>query len=158
MYVAFSWRGEKEGSSVIKNKYEYLGYFGVYTKETYRLIAMDMADIKKEKSRERSRNYYYKNKERVLQQKKLYWRNPESGIRKTHAHHKERKRIARMQLGNKCAKCGNMSGRIDFDHIDPTTKEFELGNAQYKSDKDVADEIAKCQLLCASCHASKSNN
>lgn len=57
-----------------------------------------------------------------------------------------------------CAECGySLNGvAIDFDHIDPTTKKFNisqrLANATIKS---LFTEMRKCRLLCANCHRIK---
>jgi len=53
-----------------------------------------------------------------------------------------------------CAKCGSTTS-LEFDHIDPSTKSFNI-NARYWQGVDVLqDELDKCQLLCESCHLTK---
>jgi len=58
-------------------------------------------------------------------------------------------------LGGKCAKCGSAE-ELDFDHIDPATKFKTMASllAGY-SEEVVRRELAKCQLLCKSCHLKK---
>ena len=81
--------------------------------------------------------------------------------------------VARMEcierLGGVCARCGYKENllALQFDHIDPSTKSFKIGSVlQGQRRHTGADgsvlkpsliaELAKCQLLCANCHAIKS--
>ena len=42
---------------------------------------------------------------------------------------------------------------MDFDHIDPTNKKFEIAHAPHlKNEKILLEEIAKCELVCSNCH------
>jgi hypothetical protein len=41
---------------------------------------------------------------------------------------------------------------MDFDHLDPSTKRFDLARMTGRKRQDVLDEIAKCVLVCANCH------
>ena len=57
-----------------------------------------------------------------------------------------------------CASCGIKDWRVlDYDHIDPSTKEFTIGRAPGGgvSRPRLVAEIAKCQVLCANCHRIK---
>jgi len=42
---------------------------------------------------------------------------------------------------------------FDWDHIDPATKEINLGNIRMHPFNFIANEIAKCRLICKNCHA-----
>jgi len=57
-----------------------------------------------------------------------------------------------------CIFCGNKNPLcLDFDHIDPSTKDFTPATAiqgGYAWDR-VLQEIDKCQLVCANCHRIK---
>ena len=46
---------------------------------------------------------------------------------------------------------------LDFDHIDPKTKAFNVSDCVRRgmSRKTVLAEIQKCQVLCANCHRIK---
>jgi hypothetical protein len=57
----------------------------------------------------------------------------------------------------RCCECGNEDPRVlDFDHLDPSQKEFDISNAYYKvSWERLKAEIDKCQVLCANCHRIK---
>ena len=57
-------------------------------------------------------------------------------------------------LGGKCVVCG-ATEQLEIDHIDPATKEFELTKSNTYSRKKVMEELAKCQLLCKTCHLEK---
>ena len=59
------------------------------------------------------------------------------------------------KVGKACRNCGNTDFRVlDFHHLDPTIKEGGLSHAVSSnwSKQRIAQEIAKCELLCANCH------
>lgn len=68
----------------------------------------------------------------------------------------ERRRLEYIaQLGGCCVKCGSKD-RLEFDHIDPSTKSFGVSDRMAGMAKDRLDaEVAKCQLLCIGCHFEK---
>ena len=58
--------------------------------------------------------------------------------------------------GGKCQKCGyNKSiAALCFHHVDPSTKEFGIGDkGQTHGWLKIQKEILKCLLLCLNCHA-----
>lgn len=60
---------------------------------------------------------------------------------------------AREQLGGQCIICGRTED-LEFDHIDPATKLFTLGQRRVR--REVFDaEVMKCQLLCIEHHREK---
>lgn len=63
---------------------------------------------------------------------------------------------ARELLGGKCAHCG-ATGRLEFDHIDPSTMCFRIGTYIGWSREKLLPELMKCQLLCRPCHTKKTN-
>ena len=73
-------------------------------------------------------------------------------------HAKKRRLIAYYKsiLGNKCVSCAT-TDRLQFDHIDPSTKLFDVTTRILYSKKKLDAEVAKCQLLCISCHAKKTH-
>lgn len=63
-----------------------------------------------------------------------------------------RRQLARAILGGKCAKCG-ATGKLDIDHIDRTTKRFDVLTDMNRKPADFLCELKKCQLLCPEpCH------
>ena len=59
------------------------------------------------------------------------------------------------KLGGKCVKCG-CTETLEFDHIDPSTKSFNIAAGYTKPKEVLLEELAKCQLLCNKCHIEKS--
>ena len=59
-----------------------------------------------------------------------------------------------------CADCGGTfeAYQMDFDHRDPAQKSFQVtaGRAMLMSRERLLDEIAKCDIVCANCHAIRS--
>jgi len=60
-------------------------------------------------------------------------------------------------LGGKCIMCGMKDIRVlDFDHVDPSTKSFNLCTAAMRKSFDtLVVEAQKCQILCSNCHRIK---
>ncbi len=59
------------------------------------------------------------------------------------------------EAGGKCIKCGydKCAGVLEFHHLDPKTKSFNIGKAgNSMSLFRLLEEIKKCILLCANCH------
>lgn len=53
-----------------------------------------------------------------------------------------------------CKKCGeNRPYVLDFHHIDPNNKLFDLGNASKYSITKLKEELEKCITLCRNCHS-----
>ncbi len=69
-------------------------------------------------------------------------------------YHKRRK-DAIEKLGGKCVKCGSTEN-LEFDHIDRGLKTASIGKIWTYKVERFWEEIAKCQLLCKSCHEDKS--
>lgn len=61
--------------------------------------------------------------------------------------------LLRKQRGGKCERCGydTYLGALDFHHVNPTEKDFTIGNRDYKLIECV-EESKKCILICANCH------
>ncbi len=62
-----------------------------------------------------------------------------------------------MLMGGKCSCCGydKCLDALQFHHTDPTTKTFEISQAIWydKSHNELLEEMKKCKLVCANCHA-----
>jgi len=137
-----------------------------------------MAYKDKEARREYMRQYWQKNKERLLQQgrarNKEWYRNVGKELRKNEEHVEKRKisdrkyhkqvRLPRMRkrwievvglLGGQCKHCRMTGEPIVFDchHRDPSTKKFGIAsNIRNKKWSEIYNEVQKCDLLCARCH------
>jgi hypothetical protein len=78
-------------------------------------------------------------------------------IRQKNGRAKLREYITEVKLGG-CVICGEKhQACLQFHHIDPSTKIDRVNRllAQTKSLEKVKLEIAKCELICANCHAKK---
>ena len=64
-------------------------------------------------------------------------------------------------LGGKCAWCG-CTEDLEFDHVDPATRDAKLVNKQgfpwNWAWERILVELAKCQLLCNGCHKAKTGD
>lgn len=58
-------------------------------------------------------------------------------------------------LGGKCYFCGYSKclRALHFHHRDPKQKKFGIANPNIKAWKTIQEELDKCDLLCANCHA-----
>lgn len=68
----------------------------------------------------------------------------------------KRKREAAIRwLGGKCSRCGydKCIGALHFHHRDPAKKDPTWKSLRFKALEKIEAEIAKCDLLCANCHA-----
>ncbi|MCX6715566.1 MAG: HNH endonuclease signature motif containing protein [Candidatus Taylorbacteria bacterium] len=71
---------------------------------------------------------------------------------------KRRRKIKVMAIeykGGKCQSCGynKYVGALELHHIDPSKKNFALGDKGYtRSWSSVKEELDNCILLCANCH------
>ena len=65
-----------------------------------------------------------------------------------------KKKVLVEYKGGKCERCGYSKclRALQFHHIDPHTKEFEVSRARQSLD-ELKKEADKCMLLCANCHA-----
>ena len=57
--------------------------------------------------------------------------------------------------GGSCISCGynKYPGALEFHHLDPSQKDFNLSHVKYYSFTDkIKQELDKCILLCANCH------
>ena len=135
-----------------------------------------------EKRKEYDRKRYLKNKEKINQRRvERYWEDIEKSRQKSKEYrqnriekikeyqikHSEEKKVylkkryykalseSIEKLGGKCVKCG-ATERLEFDHIHPKDKSFEITKRLLMGDKEkFQEELDKCQLLCYDCHLEK---
>lgn len=62
--------------------------------------------------------------------------------------------VDQYRIDNPCICCGETSlCCLDFHHLDPSEKDFNLSAYRNASLQKVLDEIAKCVVVCRNCHA-----
>jgi hypothetical protein len=76
-------------------------------------------------------------------------------VTKRRAYEKAAARVATLKA-KPCMDCGGMFPPecMDFDHRDPASKTL-TGVQFYVNSEKVAAEIAKCDLVCANCHRTR---
>lgn len=59
------------------------------------------------------------------------------------------------ERGGRCERCGydRYYGALQWHHLDPTHKEFGISGNRGAPISKLREEVSKCQLLCANCHA-----
>jgi len=69
--------------------------------------------------------------------------------------HKRAAWLREFKAQQKCNRCGeNHPATLQFHHVDGKRKESAVGTAAPKwSEERILKEIAKCEILCANCHA-----
>jgi hypothetical protein len=57
--------------------------------------------------------------------------------------------------GGKCERCDYSKSlrALQFHHLDPNKKDFQISRASNPSWEKVKEELDKCVMLCANCHA-----
>lgn len=68
---------------------------------------------------------------------------------------RNKKRILVKEAGGKCKICGYNKhfGSLQFHHLDPAKKEFQVSHKGLTRSLEVSrQEAKKCVLLCANCH------
>ena len=71
------------------------------------------------------------------------------------ARYRRRRNTAIERLGGICVDCGS-SQRLEFDHVDPSLKEFNIGQCFTSMSKERLDqEVDKCVLRCIGCHSTR---
>lgn len=57
--------------------------------------------------------------------------------------------------GGKCQRCGydTCMRALEFHHLDPSKKDFGISKQLNRNVQDLKNEVDKCILLCANCHA-----
>tara|TARA_B100001094_G_scaffold74448_1_gene70756 strand:- start:241 stop:699 length:459 start_codon:yes stop_codon:yes gene_type:complete len=134
-----------------------------YVKEYYRKYYQK----NKEEIKQRRAEQYWENVDQERQKSREYYQNRIEKIKEYRAEHSEEKKDylkkryyetlseCKEKLGGECVKCG-VKERLEFDHIQPKNKSFEITRKLLMSDrKKFEEELNKCQLLCYDCHLEK---
>ena len=103
--------------------------------------------------------YYYRRGDNIYEM----WNSPKTlaklSIRKSQdkkEHTKKTKKyIKRVKLYFGCQVCGykKCSDALQFDHLDVNSKLREISRMSSCGFKKLKDEMRKCRVLCANCHA-----
>lgn len=118
-----------------------------------------IAEYKKEYNKE----YNLNNKEKITELSRINYlkrkADPEllkRDLAKTKKYYWDNRNYVIDYLGGKCTACGTTED-LEFDHIDPTTKEFEMSKPLSRKNlpEGYMTELDKCQLLCKACHKKK---
>jgi DNA-binding transcriptional ArsR family regulator len=92
----------------------------------------------------------------VAQGKHRYYRCRRCRSEDVAARRRRVKAILVSEAGGRCMICGydTHPGALEFHHLDPARKEFELSlRGVTRSIARIREEARKCVLLCANCHA-----
>lgn len=67
---------------------------------------------------------------------------------------KDKVKQLKEEYGGKCSRCGydKCIDALEFHHLDPTVKEFHLGEARGLKIETLRAELDKCELVCRNCH------
>lgn len=128
-----------------------------------------------EKNKLKKNAYYKSNKDKILNYgKEWFGKNPQyrkdkfdslpedkkQDLRdywnKNKIKDNKRKRdfVNEYKKGKECIKCKeNRYYILDFHHIDPKIKKFNLGESSKQSIEKITLEFTKCVLLCRNCHS-----
>lgn len=68
--------------------------------------------------------------------------------------YRRRRQEAIHRMGGKCVRCSSTE-QLELDHVDPDRKTFDISANWSIKPATWADEAAKCQLLCRTCHQRK---
>ncbi|CAB4125727.1 HNHc domain containing protein [uncultured Caudovirales phage] len=75
--------------------------------------------------------------------------------RKTYKSSRDKLDLLISERGGACERCGynKCFQALQWHHIDPNEKEFGISGRRGSPLAELREEVAKCQLLCANCHA-----
>lgn len=70
-----------------------------------------------------------------------------------------RSMILEYKLKHPCVSCGECEPKyLEFHHIDPSTKEYEVSRMAGFPDELILREINKCEIRCVDCHIEHHRN
>jgi hypothetical protein len=123
-----------------------------YRKEQY--------EKNKERYKANNKKWFANNVELIKTRQKERYKNTPDEIKAEWALSKRQRRLKLRAFIEEykdscvCGKCGDERNYVlDFHHIDPNEKDFNLGDATKHSLKDIKNELEKCITLCRNCHS-----
>ena len=110
--------------------------------KAYRLTIMD--NIKAGRKR-----YREENRDKINQWRREHYQSLKNDKKERYSESAN----AMQELKTPCVKCGETRHYvIDFHHVDPATKKFNVGTAKTYSIETLTNEVKKCVCLCRNCH------
>ena len=109
----------------------------------------------KEKILAQTRARYLKNKDKYLEYQRNYRKQNRALVsKKLRLKREDRWAYAIQLLGGCCSKCKQVFDPVCYDlhHVDPSQKEFTIGENMLVGKDRFEAEVNKCILLCANCH------
>ena len=105
-----------------------------------------------ERDRKRCKNYYAKNKKKILEQRKNSPQNVSNNNGQKDRPKMKREAVA--YLGGECQCCGfnKCFSSLQFHHRNPAEKEGDWNRMSSWNRTRREEELDKCDLLCATCH------
>jgi hypothetical protein len=106
--------------------------------------------------RDYAKAYYQRNKPRCQAYAKKYNKEHVAYIRVwLHARADKNRKIMRKLKGVPCTDCGNRFhfSAMTFDHLPKYKKRFDISKDMRVATHRMLEEIAKCEVVCANCHA-----
>ncbi len=124
---------------------EYYSEYYNQNKDEHNARAIEWQSENKDKALESVKKWQLKNADKV----KEYHR-----LRKREQIKERRAFVDEYKSKCSCGKCGDTRPYVlDFHHLDPLTKSFDLGDASKKGIKTIEEELKKCITLCRNCHS-----
>lgn len=115
------------------------------------MATQEWRNANQDKMRDYRREWYHRNKDeqRAIQREKQKERN--NGIRAY---------VRELKEASPCADCNTRYPYyvMQFDHLDSESKIDSVSRLATYSMKKVVEEIAKCELVCANCHAERTHS
>lgn len=102
---------------------------------------------------EYNREYRKKHRNEMLEKTQRYRETHKDYIKESRRKRHESNLAKLWELKTDCVKCGETRRcAIDFHHIDPSEKSFEVSLRKDRKYDEILSERKKCVCLCANCH------
>ena len=108
--------------------------------------------------------YYARNREEILARQRERWASDteyrEKFRTRANTFRAKRKAFIAFHKAKPCMDCGGTfpTECMDFDHRDGLDKSFNVSNSTHLSEEVLLEEIAKCDVVCANCHRTRTKN
>ena len=107
----------------------------------------------REKVRKTNARWRKRNPEQVLEIRRRYYAEETDKVLEIQAKRRAKNKARCVEyMGTVCKHCGT-SDKLHYHHVDPSTKEFNVGRELNRKWKVLKAELDKCIVLCASCHS-----